>query len=90
MAMEVVTVAIIMHIRYTRIIRSSITMVQWGMDMKVIKLNTRKLEAIKTYFITRNNKVDMLKVVTKIACKEVGTMCIMKGKEKGKVMSRNT
>ena len=48
MAMEVVTVAIIMHIRYTRIIRSSITMVQWGMDMKVIKLNTSKLEAIKT------------------------------------------
>jgi hypothetical protein len=65
--MVVVIVAITIHIRYTRNITSTITIVQWGMDT-VIKLNTHKLEAIKTYFMTRNNKVDMYTAAIAMTC----------------------
>jgi hypothetical protein len=77
--MEVATVATTIHIRYTKNIRSTITMVHWGMDKKVIKLNTCKLEVVKTHLMTINNKVDTLTATIRMTCKEVGTMCIMKG-----------
>lgn len=59
---------IIMRIRYTRNITSNITMVQEMVDKKVIKLNTCPLEVIKSYFMTRNNKLDMFTAAIRMTC----------------------
>jgi hypothetical protein len=59
-------VAIIIHIRYTR---TTITMIIYGMDMKVIRfIMMSKQQVLETGIMTRNRKADMLTETIRTKC----------------------